>query len=344
MHDDGYPVKVLVASAMYPSEKRPAFGTFVRTQVESLRGIGVDAEPFVLTGRNRKLMYLHAVPELRRRLRRNGVDVVHAHYSYVGLVARTQFSVPVVLTFHGDDLLGTVGPDGRTTGVSRLIVAAGKLLARHVDAVIVQNEVMAERLHHNPRVHVIPHEVDLELFKPTDGDVARRELGLDPDRPYVLFASPPQIAVKRFPLAEAAVTLLRGRDPSVELLVVFRETQDRLALYMSACDALVFPSFQEGSPNIVKQAMACNLPIVATDVGDVAQVLAGTDGCFVVEPEPQAFADRLEEIVRRRARTDGRERVRHLDSPVVASRVLSVYEQVVERARAPRTRLRRAEA
>src|SRR5436309_1535443 len=336
-------MKVLIMTAIYPTVDNPAFGSYVRTQSESLQRAGLDVEMLVLSHRHRKLIYPLAIFQLRERLACSAVDLVHAHYGLVGLIARTQWKVLVVVTYHGSDILGSITKYGKRPLVQRVIASACRVLARHVDAAIVQSDQMAAKIR-KAKVHVIPHEVDLDVFRPTDREQARAVLGLDSGKRYLLFATNPRVEVKRFPLAKAAANALARHDTRVEMLVVSHEPQTRLALYMSACDALVFPSFQEGSPNIVKQAMACNLPIVATDVGDVAQVLAGTDGCFVVEPEPQAFADRLEEIVRCRARTDGRERVRHLDSPVVASRVLSVYEQVVERARAPRTRLRRAEA
>jgi teichuronic acid biosynthesis glycosyltransferase TuaC len=333
-------VRVLVATAMYPSEERPAFGAFVRTQVESLRHIGVDADPFVLDGRSRKAMYLLGVPRLRRRLRRGDVDIIHAHYSYVGAVSRAQRAVPIVLTFHGDDLLGTINRAGRTTLMSRGVVFAGKLIARTVDAVIVQNQIMADILHWHPHVNVIPHEVDLDVFAPMSREEARRILGLDQARRYLLFAASPRIPVKRFELAEAAFDILRSQDESVELVVVHNETQRRLALYMNACDALVFPSYQEGSPNIVKQAMACNLPVVATDVGDVAEILGNTEGCFIVEPDARSFAVRLKSVVRRQDRTCGRERVRHLASSLVAGRLRDVYGEVIGR-RGRRHRIRR---
>jgi Glycosyl transferases group 1 len=252
-------VKVLVATAMYPTPGRPAFGSFVRTQVESLKGIGVDADPFVLEGRSRKIMYLRGITRLHRRLRRGDVDVLHAHYSYVGAVAREQWTAPVVLTFHGDDLLGTIGPNDRQTLFSRGVVAAGKVLARSIEAIVVQNQTMAAALHSHPHVHVLPH--------------------------------------------------------------------------MSACDALVFPSYQEGSPNIVKQAMACNLPIVSTDAGTVAEVIGDTEGCYVVEPKADAFADRLEPLLRRPMRTKGRDQVRHLDGPLVAAQLRDLYDEVLERWR-----------
>src|ERR1700737_3738531 len=189
---------------------------------------------------------------------------------------------------------------------------------------------MANRLHKS-NVRVIPHEVDFEVFHPTERQRARRVLGLDANKKYLLFAASPRVGVKRFPLAKAVGDHLAGQDPSVELLVICKETQERLALYMSACDALIFPSYQEGSPNIVKQAMACNLPIVSTDVGDVRQVIGTTKDCYVCNPSVPEFAGRISEILVHRKRTDGREHIRHLESSSVAQKVIEVYEEVLRK-------------
>ena len=321
-------MKVLVMTAMYPTPANPAFGSFVKTQSESLKRAGVEIEVLVLGGRFRKLIYPKGIFQLRRRLAGSSIDLVHAHYSYVGMIARTQWKVPVVVTFHGDDLLGTVMEGGKKTRSSALIVAAGKRLARHVDAAIVQSSEMASKLEQS-NVFVIPHEVDFEVFRPTERAQARAALGLVADKKYLLFAANPEVPVKRFPLAKATADYLRKRDPSIELLVVSKETQERLALYMSACDALVFPSYQEGSPNVIKQAMACNLPIVATDVGDVRQVLGKTTGCYVTKPSVTELARRINEILAHRKRTDGREHIRHLDSAAVSKKVIQVYERVL---------------
>jgi teichuronic acid biosynthesis glycosyltransferase TuaC len=322
-------MKVLVATAMYPTPENPAFGSFVRTQVESLQAVGIDAEPFVLAGKNRKLMYAQAIPQLRTRMRVGDVDLIHAHYSYVGAVARSQHRVPVVLTFHGDDLLGTVGPSGRTTVSSRLVQAGGRALARRVDAVIVQSEEMAAQLAGADHVHVIPHEVDLDLFAPVAKIEARAELGLAPDRRYLLFASSRTIPVKNFPLAREAANLSQRRFPTAELVVVEREPQTRLALYMSACDVLVFPSFREGSPNIVKQAMACNLPIIATDVGDVRDIIGETPGCIVAARDAEAFTNAICDLLDRDQRTAGRDAVLRFAPKVVANRVTALYDSVL---------------
>jgi teichuronic acid biosynthesis glycosyltransferase TuaC len=315
-------------TAIYPTAENPAFGSFVRTQAESLKRAGVNAEVLVLKGRSRKLIYPKGIFQLRQRLSSGSFDLIHAHYSYVGMVARTQLKVPVVVTFHGDDLLGTVGEKGGKTRLSPLIVAAGRLLARYIDAAIVQSPEMASKLE-NSNVFIIPCEVDLELFRPTERGRARAVLGLEAGKRYLLFAANPQIPVKRFPLAKAVAEYLAHHLPSVELLVVSKETQERLALYMSACDALIFTSHQEGSPNIVKQAMSCNLPIVATDVGDVRQVIEKTAGCYICEPSVAEFAAGIVKILASRRRTDGREHIRNLEPSAIAKRLIGVYEQVL---------------
>jgi glycosyltransferase involved in cell wall biosynthesis len=322
-------MKVLIITAIYPTPENPAFGSFVKTQAESLKHAGIDVELLVMRGRNRKLLYPKAIFQLRKRLQQGSFDLVHAHFGYVGLVARTQWRVPLVVTYHGDDLLGTINERGKKALWSVLAAAACKKLARHVDAAIVQSQQMARQIR-KANVFVIPHEVDLEVFKPTERGEARAALGLDPRKKYLLFAANPEIPVKRFSLARAAADVLEQQNGFTELLVVYKEPQERLALYMSACDVLVFSSYQEGSPNIIKQAMACNLPIVSTDVGDVRQVIGKTKDCYICSPDARKFASVMREILSRRPRTEGRAHIRHLNTGSVSSKVIEVYEQVLK--------------
>lgn len=323
-------MKILIATAMYPTAENPGFGSFVRSQEQCLRRAGVDVDLLVLKGRNRKLIYVKGIYELRRRL--EGVSLVHAHYAYVGVVARTQWKIPVVLTYHGSDAMGTVRQVGTISRTSQMIAAGCRRLGKYCDAIVVQSRQMAGRFR-DGNVHIIPHEIDFDTFHPTEINAARAQLGLSTSRRYVLFAANPDVAVKRFPLARASVALLKAKHQDVELIVVHREPQDRLALYMSACDALVFPSYQEGSPNIVKQAMACNLPIVATDVGDVREVIGGTMGCHISPPDAESFANLLGTIVQAPFRSRGREAVQHLSGPLVARRLIDLYEEVLRRRR-----------
>jgi teichuronic acid biosynthesis glycosyltransferase TuaC len=334
-------MKVLVVTSIYPTNENPAKGTFVRTQVEFLKRAGVAVELLIVGERSRRLMYPQAMMELRRRLAQGSIDLVHAHYSYVGIVARTQWKFPVVVSYCGDDLLGTRNVRGKQTWFGRLAVFAGRLLSERVDGVIVKSREMASKLRRKD-VYVIPNEIDMDLFKPIDRELARKVLALDSRKKYLLFAANPDIPVKRFSLAEEVAKRLSRQDPTVELLIVHKEPQDRLALFMSASDALVFTSYQEGSPNVVKQAMACNLPIVATDVGDVRDVVGKTEWCFICQPDVCEFARSLTDILIHRPRTDGRKQVQHLSGQAVAQQIIQVYEQVLRNRRGdvvPRARL-----
>jgi teichuronic acid biosynthesis glycosyltransferase TuaC len=326
-------MKILVATSIYPTSQNPARGTFVRTQVEYLKRAGVEVELLIVGEHSRKLMYPRAALELRQRLTGSSIDLVHAHYSYVGIVARTQWKVPVVVSYCGDDLLGTINARGRQTLFGRLAVIAGRLLSKQADGVIVKSRGMARALGRKKGVFVIPHEIDLELFLPLDREEARKLLGLDPRKKYLLFAANPDIPVKRFPLARAVADHMNRQDSTIELLVIHREPQNYLPLFMSACDALVFTSYQEGSPNVVKQAMACNLPIVSTDVGDVREIIGKTEGCYLSEPKVEDFLKHLSSILRHRERTSGRGQVQHLAGPAIAQRIIEAYEQVLRNRR-----------
>jgi glycosyltransferase involved in cell wall biosynthesis len=326
-------MKILVATSIYPTHDNPARGTFVRTQVEYLKRAGVEVELLVVGERSRKLKYPRAALELRRRLADNSIDLVHAHYSYVGILARMQWKVPVVVSYCGDDLLGTISVRGKQSWFGRLAVFAGGVLSNHVDGVIVKSRGMASKLKRTRDVYTIPNEIDFGLFQPLEKREARTILGLDLHKKYLLFAASPDIPVKRFPLAKSVADHMGRRDPMIELLVVYKEPQERLPLFMSACDAMVFTSYQEGSPNVVKQAMACNLPIVSTDVGDAREIIGNTAGCYVSKPEVQEFAWHLSNILRHCERTNGREQVRHLAGPAVAQRIIEVYDRVLRNRR-----------
>jgi len=322
-------VKVLLVTAIYPSPDRPWWGTFVRTQVEALREAGVDVDVLHLRGTSPKLAYAGAPAAIRRRLARGDHDVTHAHYGLVGIVARLQRRTPLVVSFHGSDLLGDPRADGTIPWPRRLEAAGSRLLARWVDAVIVQTEDMARRVPAGTPAHVIPHEVDLARFRPVERREARDRLGLGRDGRYLLFPADPRIGLKGFSIARMVAEELRRADPQVELLTVWREPQDRFALYLSAADVMLFPSLQEGSPNVIKQAMACNLPLVATAVGDVSARAGGVPGCAVVERTIPAFVEATRRLLDRGERSEGRTHVRDLDCTAVARRVIGVYEEVL---------------
>jgi glycosyltransferase involved in cell wall biosynthesis len=304
-------MQVLVVTNMYPTARNPVLGIFVKQQVDSLRARGVDVDVLFVDGPASKLNYLVGIPRLARQLCAKRYDLIHAHYHFSGYVARAQLSVPIVLTHHGPEVVA---------GWEKPLT---KLITPLVDAVIAVSPEVKTILR-DPRIRVIPCGVDLELFAPADQLASRRALGLPEDRPLVLWPHA-RNRRKRLDRAEKAVELLRQRIPEAELVVASGLPPERVPIYMNACDAFLLTSESEGSPQTVKEAMACNLPVVAVDVGDVADLIRGTDGCYLASPAPPDLARQLEAALRRQQRTNGREAMRAYSLPAIADRIIEVY-------------------
>ena len=279
----------------------------------------------------RGIKYLHAVTRLKERSSR--ANVIHAHYGYCGWVSRLQRQKPVVVSFMGSDLLGVANTSGRITASSRLVVEIDRRLARFVDAVIVKSQQMARVL--RPVVaHVIPNGVDLDAFQPIDRSTARGRLGWHDGKRRVLFPGNPALPNKGFPLAQATVTVAASAlGESVEIIPLTGIAPGQVPLYLNACDAMVLASYTEGSPNAVKEAMACNLPIIAVPVGDVAELLSGVESCAVCPRDPQVLGSELARVLQGSSRSNGHETIkaRALDLASVAHRVAEVYDDVVQR-------------
>jgi len=315
----------------WPRDSWGGTATFVQRQAEFLRAAGVVVDVFEFVAAKQPGNYLRAWREVRRRVRGAAYDVIHAQFGQSGLVALPK-PLPLVVTFRGDDLEGELGDhSGRLTPLGRLLPWLSRYVARRADAVILVSEHLKRAL--GPRVagraHVIPSGLDFERFRPLPPGEARRRLDLSPDTPLVLFVGSPTLARKRYGLARAAVERLRQRVPA-ELVLGWSVPHREVPLYMSACDALVFTSLQEGSPNVVKEALACDLPVVSVAVGDVAERLAGVAGCELCgDDDPETIAAALERVLRRGGRVRGREAVAHLDERVLTQRVIDIYRGVV---------------
>lgn len=309
-------MKVLVLTAMYPTEK-PSFGTFVQEQVESLRKEGVEVDVLFVNGVKNKLNYLWAFPRLWLRLLTRRYDLIHAHYVFAGVIARAQLLYPVVLTHHGSQVFQTW-----QATLCRMITPL-------VDRAIVVSPEMKERGRLG-EVEVIPCGINFDLFRPVPREQAREELNLPKDKKLVLFAGEYFRPIKRFDIVQQSVNLLQEKDPDVELVLVSKKPLHEVPKYMSACDVLVLVSDGEGSPQVVKESMACNLPIVSVPEGDVPEVIGGTDGCYLCTQDPQDVAEKLELALQLGRRTDGREQISYLEIGHISRKIISLYEDVLQ--------------
>ncbi len=320
---------------MYPTPDDPAYGAFVVTQMASIARLGHQVRTEFINGRRGKWEYLAAIMRVRRAASRGGCDVVHAHYGLSGFVASRQRHLPVVTSFCGDDLLGTPARHGGITLKSRVIKRLSQGAARAADAIICKSEQLRQALARETdraRAHVIANGVDTGRFTPGDRARARRALSVDPDIPLIVFPHTRGDIRKRVDLAEAAVARLVADGVGARLWVVNGVLHDDMPLRYQAADCLLLCSEWEGSPNAVKEALCCDLPVVSTDVGDVRHWIGLAPGCRVVAGEPGALAAALGEVLRGPRRVDG-SRVRvELDIMTIAERVSSVYREAIGRA------------
>jgi glycosyltransferase involved in cell wall biosynthesis len=316
---------------MYPEEERPWYGSFLKTQAESLRDIGVDVDVLHVRGHTGPRAYLSGAGQAAALNRRCPFDVVHAHYGQCGMLGRLQVRAPLVISYLGSDLLGIRDFAGSITPRGRVEVAVFRQLARVAAVTITKSEEMARVLPRGcrRRNRVIPNGVDLERFRRIPRDEARRRLGWDEDEAVALWVGDRRFAaIKNLPLAEAVCRRVVDMVPEARLRVATRLPREEVPLWMSAADALVLTSHAEGSPNVVKEAMAAELPIVSTPVGDVPERLGGLPGCHVRPPDVDALAEALADALRHGRVPEARLAIQSLSLRRVAEQIASVYEAV----------------
>ncbi len=319
-----------------PSAALPGSMAPCARQIESLRAQGLSVDVVDVRGLP-KLKYLQVLPRIR--LLAQQADVVHAHFGYCGWLGRMALSfsgsrAPLVVSFMGDDLLGTPCNDaGDLTRFSRLMVRTNRVLARLASQVIVKSREMADVIAPTPS-SVIPNGVDLNTFLPIGRESARQEMNLPPTRKVVLFPGDPSNPRKGHKLASAAVDVAaRLLSRPIDLVPLWGVEPQRVSILMNACDVMLMTSLIEGSPNVVKEAMACNVPIIGVRVGDVAQMLENVSGCSVCERDPQEIGEQLAASLSHPSSVDGRELLlqRGLGLESIARRVIGVYERALDR-------------
>lgn len=290
------------------------FAPFIVEQAESIEKAGVDVDFFGLEGHGIS-GYLKSLPSLRRKISEFRPDVIHAHYGLSGLLANLQRRVPVVTTYHGSDI--------NEDKVLRFSKIAMRLSAFNI--FVSQKNV--DKAGAKKRFALIPCGVNFDNFEAQDKFVAREKLGWDKDAKKVLFAGAFDNAVKNPKLAIEAVSKL----PGVELVEMKGYTRQRVAALMYASDVFLMTSFTEGSPQVVKEAMACGCPVVSVDVGDVADVTKGVDGCYIAERDADDIARKLEVALGFNGRTNGRDRIMELGltNNLITSKIIEVYKSVL---------------
>lgn len=295
---------------------------FYRQQVAGLRNRGHTVETLSVpgdvgtdgtrTGRRPVSAYLRYYPRVVTAAAEE-YDVVHANYGLTGPPAIVQPFHPVVLTLWGSDVTGDISPLSR-------------VCSRFADAVVVMSREMAEIV--GCDCHVIPHGVDFEKFRPIPQPIARKEVGWDVETQQVLFPYAPSREEKNFSRAKRIVDQARPRlDDPLELQTMSGVPHDYVPWYMNAADAMLLPSKREGSPNTVKEALACDLPVVTTNVGDTAQRVEGVTHS-TADNDDEVLVDAIVAVLQSGERSNGRAAVADLRLENQLDRIEAVYRSV----------------
>lgn len=312
---ESYSMKVLFVASGNKSVGKVS--AFVQSQFDSLQEEGLEMTLFPVVGHGWK-GYAKNLFSLRRLIKKEKPDVVHAHYSSCGYLAS--------LASLGLKTKTVVSILGSFPTVSRKLKLVRFFIDHVWDATIVKSERTRSQL--DRALPVIPNGVNVERFTIIDQETAREIVGFEKDKRYVIFVSNPARPEKQFDLAQAAVERLN--DSTVHLVPVFNKTHDEVVNYMCAADVLIMTSISEGSPNVIKEAMACNCPIVVTDVGDVRWVTDGVEGTYVSNSfYPEEIAVLLRKALAFSVRTVGREKIISLGltSSLIAKKIMQVYSR-----------------
>ncbi len=308
-------MKVLIVA----SYNKNRFAPFVVEQAEALKKQHCEILWFGLQGKG-LIGYLKNLSALKKKIREVQPDVVHAHYGLSGLLANLQRRVPVVTTYHGSDI-----NDKKALPFSKMAIC---LSAWNIFVSRKTMNLVKPKKHYD----LLPCGVDLCDAQKTSKYEARKMMGLDEKKKYVLFAGAFDNTVKNASLAKEVVSHLQ--DGYMELIELKGYSREEVTLLMCAVDALLMTSFTEGSPQVVKEALACGCPIVSVDVGDVRERVSEVNGCFVSNTrEREELADLLQTALKFEGKTNGLESVVSdgLDNKYIAERLLEIYNNIIEK-------------
>lgn len=304
---------------------------FSKKQAQSLISHGIDCKIFFLASRTFSFTLFQEIVRFRRELKSFKPDIVHSQYGTMTAFFSAFLSFnKFVITFQGSDLNKTYRSDGYLSDfLGRMLSNIALLRASGV--ICVSKSMLTGLWWRRDRAVVIPVGVDTQLFFPMDKLVARRKINWKEDEKVVLFNSN-NPAIKRLDIAKEAVKILKNKNLNIRLEALDGNVNpDIIPFYVNAADCLLLCSDSEGSPMIIKESLACNLPIVTVDVGDAVVRIEGVSNCRVVNQNPLAIAKEVDEIISLNQRTDGRSKLiaDGLTEKDIAKKIIGLYESLL---------------
>jgi len=328
-------MRILAITNMYPSSEAPYAGVFIEQQIKGLRATGVDVQVMVVDRLKQGMKaYLGLGRRVLRRLATARVDLIHLMYGGVMAqqVADAIKDLPLIVTFHGSDLLGQ-----NLSGLVRKWVSAYGVVCSHKAAVKAQGIITVSKILSDSlpksidraKIRIIPCGIDLERFRPLSREESCNRLNWNPKTFHVLFPANMGDPIKRPELARAAVDLLRQKGIPAEFHLLSGVPNTDVPVWINASNVLLLTSLHEGSPTVVKEALACNIPVVSVDVGDVRERIEGIEGCYLADSAAPALAEKLYLVSQGRRWINSRTSIQQLSLLETARRLHQFYEEVL---------------
>jgi len=307
---------LIICSGTAENFKFEIHQAFVYEQIEAIRKIyNIEYDAFFIKEKGIK-GYFKSYFELKKRLGSQDFDIIHAHFGYSDFIAALQPDVPVVTTYHGSDI-----------NIAKMNIISSFASLMSSWRIFVSQDIYNKILiRPKKKVSIIPCGIDLDKFYPMNKEQARKSLGIRKDKKYILFASSFDNPIKNFKLAEAALSYL---EVNFEIIELSNRRREEVNLLMNACDLLLMTSFSEGSPQVIKEALATNCPIVSTDVGDVKNIASEIEGCYISSFDASDVAEKIKFVLEFGKRTNGREKIKNFDNKIVAKKIYSIYQTVI---------------
>jgi teichuronic acid biosynthesis glycosyltransferase TuaC len=288
---------------------------YIIEQAAAVKSLGADVHFFHIKGKGFRA-YIYNYRNLIKKIHKYKPDIIHAHYGLSGLFANLQRHVPVVTTFHGSDI---------NFKINRPL---SKIAARLSGYNFYVSAKLAKLAKAKKKYTILPCGVNFGTFYPINKSEARKKMGLCPDANIVLFAGSFSNRIKNAALAKEAIKYC---DRKIELLELKGYTRNEVGLLMNACDIALMTSLMEGSPQFIKEAMACNCPVVSTNVGSVEEIISDTDGCFLTNFDPADVAHKIGLALDFGKRINGRDKIAYLDNTIIAQNIISVYKAILKK-------------
>lgn len=307
--------------------------TFSIGQAAALTGIGIDVRVFYLESRTNPVKLLRSVFEITLEARRSDRNIIHAHFgtvtALVSACASLSSGIPLIVTFHGSDLNNTSSADGYIRDFFQRLFS--NLAAFTADSIVCVSEHVKNGLWWRRELaRVVPCGIDLSLFRPIDKATCRASLGWDSSAKIIVFNNGSGSPIKRQDIVMEALEIIKRDDPDTDLKILRDLEYSRVPVYLNAADCLVLCSDNEGSPTIIKEALACNLPIVSVPVGDTPEMLRGVRNTKLVRQAPNAIAEAVLDVVSAGRRSDGRAiAAPRFDNNRIVKELVSIYDAML---------------